>query len=111
MKVRVELEVGAQELREFLGLPDVSGLQQDAIEALAKRLRSGAASSMDALAVLKSFVPEGLFSLTEWQRVIGRALQTGEPVSVEATVQTAPPGRTRRPGGAKKKRGPRKRAS
>jgi hypothetical protein len=110
MKVRVELEVGAQELREFLGLPDVSGLQKDAIEALARRLRSGASSSMDALTVLKSFVPEGLFSLTEWQRLIGRALQTGEPVKVEATLEAPRAGGGRRPGAAKK-RGPRKRAS
>ena len=32
MKIRVEVEVEPTELREFLGLPDVSSLQQDALD-------------------------------------------------------------------------------
>ncbi|MDX1267103.1 MAG: DUF6489 family protein [Oceanisphaera sp.] len=32
MKIRVEVEVEPTELREFLGLPDVSGLQQEALD-------------------------------------------------------------------------------
>jgi hypothetical protein len=86
MKVRVEIEVGPTELREFLGLPDVATVQQEALDALVKKLRSGAASGSDAIAILRGMVPEGLTSVSEWQRLISRALQTGRPVSVEATV-------------------------
>jgi hypothetical protein len=87
LKIRIEVEVGPTELREFLGLPDVAGIQQEALEVLVRKLRSGAATGSDAIAVLRGMVPEGLTSLTEWQRLIGRALQTGRPVSVEATVE------------------------
>lgn len=86
MKIRIEVEVGPTELREFLGLPDVAGIQQEALEAVAHKLRSGAASGSDALAILRGMVPEGLLSLAEWQRLIGRALQTGRPVTVETSL-------------------------
>lgn len=110
MKVRLEFEVGAQELREFLGLPDVSHLQQEAVDTLVRKLRSGAAGGLDALAVLKSFVPAELFSLNEWQRLIGRALSSGEGLRVE-TETTVRPAKKARGAAARKKRGPRKGAS
>ena len=69
MKIRVEVEVGPKELREFLGLPDVSGLQQDAIEALSKKLASSK-DSLDPLALLRGLVPSGLLSIDEWQRML-----------------------------------------
>lgn len=111
MKIRIEVEVGPTELREFLGLPDVAGIQQEALEAVAHKLRSGAASGSDALAILRGLVPEGLMSLTEWQRLIGRAMQTGRPVTVETSVT---PGKNkatarRAPARGKKKSATRKR--
>jgi hypothetical protein len=111
MKIRIEMEVGPQELREFLGLPDVSHLQQEALEAVAKRVRTGAASGADAMALLKSFVPEGLFSIGEWQRLALKALQTGEGMHVETTVEPSRPSASRKKTPAKKKRGPARRAS
>ena len=74
MKIRVEVEVGPKELREFLGLPDVSGLQQDAIEALSKKLASSK-ESLDPLALLRGLVPSGLLSIDEWQRLLLKAAQ------------------------------------
>lgn len=74
MKIRVEVEVGPKELREFLGLPDVSGLQQDAIEALSKKLASSK-ESLDPLALLRGIVPSGLLSIDEWQRMLLTAAQ------------------------------------
>ena len=72
MKIRVEVEVGPKELREFLGLPDVSGLQQDAIAALSKKLASSK-ESLDPLALLRGLVPSGLLSIDEWQRLLLKA--------------------------------------
>jgi hypothetical protein len=86
MKIRIEVEVGPTELREFLGLPDVAGVQQEALDALVHKLRSGAASGSDAIAILRGMMPESLTSLGDWQRLIARALQTGRPVTVETTV-------------------------
>ena len=115
MKIRVEVEVGPTELREFLGLPDVASVQQEALDAVVHKLRSGAASGADAIALLRGMMPEGLTSISEWQRLIGRALQTGRPVTIETTVTpksddsgaSAP----RRASAGRKKRTARKKAS
>jgi hypothetical protein len=115
MKIRIEVEVGPTELREFLGLPDVAGVQQEALDALTRKLRSGAASGADAVAVLRGLVPEGLAALGDWQRLLTRALQTGRPVTVETTVtpkRDANAAATQRPGPTrKKKRTARKKSS
>lgn len=81
MKIRVEVDVKPTELREFLGLPDVKGVQQDALDAISRGLKRGT-SSIDPLAVLKGFVPAGLLSPDEWQRLLLKALETGEAVTV-----------------------------
>ncbi len=77
MKIRVEVEVEPTELREFLGLPDLSGLQEDAMDAISRRLRSGG-EGIDPMAILRGFVPSGLLSVEEWQRLLRRALESGE---------------------------------
>ena len=95
MKIRVEVDVGPKELREFLGLPDVSGLQEEAIRAVGRRLKTGA-EGFEPMAVLRGLVPTGLLSVEEWQRRLLKALERGEPVEVEKR----PPGksRSRKPG-------------
>jgi hypothetical protein len=105
MKIRVEVEVGPKELREFLGLPDVSGLQQDAIEALSKRLASSK-DSLDPLALLRGLVPSGLLSVDEWQRMIlkaarslaseGEALATGTVKAAQTRKKKTTSRKTRR---------------
>ena len=108
MKIRVDVEVGPTELREFLGLPDVASVQQEALDAVVKKLRSGAAGGADAVAILRGMLPEGLLSVGDWQRLIGRALQSGRPVSVEATVTPKRDAAPARAPARKKKRATRK---
>jgi hypothetical protein len=87
MKIKLEVDVEASEMREVLGLPDVAGLQNDVLEAMRSKLMS-AASAGDPFSMMKALVPTGLFSLTEWQSMLARALQEG---SAEMEVK---PGRT-----------------
>jgi hypothetical protein len=108
MKIRIELEVGPTELREFLGLPDVASVQQEALDAVVHKLRSGAATGSEAVAILRGMMPENLTSLGDWQRLLARALQTGRPVTVETTVtpskaSAADPKPRRAPAGRKKR--------
>ena len=79
MKIRVEVDVKPGELREFLGLPDVTGIQEEALDALTRGLKKGT-SGIDPVSVIKSFIPTGLLSPEEWQRMLVRALETGEAV-------------------------------
>lgn len=94
MKIRVEVDVKPAELREFLGLPDVTGVQKDALDAISRRLKQGS-SSMDPLAVLRGFLPSGLLSPEEWQRLLLKALETGEAMTVKRGA-TAKKSRSRR---------------
>ncbi|TAM12297.1 MAG: hypothetical protein EPN72_05580 [Nevskiaceae bacterium] len=51
MQVRIEIDVKPEELRRFLGLPDVAGLQDDFIEFMRERV--SAASEFDPAAFLR----------------------------------------------------------
>lgn len=42
MKIHIEIDVTPAELRHFLGLPDVAGLQEDMIEYVRGRVARGA---------------------------------------------------------------------
>jgi len=82
VKIRVEVDVKPTELREFLGLPDVTGIQKDALDALSRGLKRGT-SGIDPVAVLRGFLPSGLLSPDEWQRLLLKALDGGETVTVK----------------------------
>lgn len=51
MQIRIEIDVKPDELRRFLGLPDVAGLQEELIEFL--RDRFGAEGNLDAGLLLR----------------------------------------------------------
>jgi hypothetical protein len=59
-------------------------------------------------------MPENLTSLSDWQRLLARALQTGGPVTVETTVSPRRTGAadagTRRATAGRRKRAARKKA-
>ncbi|MDB5972384.1 MAG: hypothetical protein JWQ90_4834 [Hydrocarboniphaga sp.] len=53
MQIKIEIDVKPEELRRFLGLPDVAGLQDDVVRFLREKV--GAASeSFDPAAVLQA---------------------------------------------------------
>jgi hypothetical protein len=76
MKIKLEVDVEASEMRELIGLPDVTGLQTDVLQAVRNKVVS-AASSGDPLSLLKALVPPGLLSVADWQSMFTRALQEG----------------------------------
>ncbi len=78
MKIRIEVEVEPTELREFLGLPDISGLQEEIVDSVRSRVASGAAS-LDPKSLFKMFMPEGLVSVSDWQEMFKKAV--AEPPS------------------------------
>lgn len=44
MKIQIEIDLTPAELRQFLGLPDVAGLQEDMIDYVRRRVSDGAES-------------------------------------------------------------------
>ena len=52
MQIKIEIDVKPEELRRFLGLPDVSGIQDEIINFLREKV--GQASEFDAGGFVKS---------------------------------------------------------
>ncbi len=80
MQIRVEVEVTPEELRRFLGLPDVAGLQDDIITFL--RDKVGAASEFDASGFVKSNL-EALKNSEAWNKIVAK-VRVGETLVPEA---------------------------
>lgn len=100
MKINIEIDVTPAELRHFLGLPDVAGLQEDMIEYIRGRVAKGA----------EGFDPADLIrETTDWgnktlQRILAMAasrLNPEEDGDVEPDTRES--GRQRRGGGSRKR--------
>lgn len=68
MQIRIEIDVKPEELRRFLGLPDVAGLQEDLVNFLRDKL-GAAAETFDP----SSFVKDNLQTLRQsapWQLLV-----------------------------------------
>lgn len=80
MNIKIDIELTPQELRQFIGLPDVAGLQDDMIHFVRDKVSKGIDSvDVDSL-------KEGIQSSRAWKRlmsVIG-------PVEPEITVTPRP---------------------
>ena len=67
MKINIEIDCTPDEARTFLGLPDVSALQ----EALMKQVETQMASALKGMepeAMLKAWLPAGMEGLDQMQK-------------------------------------------
>lgn len=55
MKVKLEFEVSAKEIRQIIGLPDVEQLQREVIDAIRERMVAGV-EGFDPLSLMRSFI-------------------------------------------------------
>lgn len=87
MQIRVEIDVKPDELRRFLGLPDVSGLQEDIVAFL--RDKVGAASEFDATGFVKNNL-DTLRQSPAWKKIVARIRVSEEQAAAEAVPVKAP---------------------
>lgn len=89
MQIKIEIDVKPEELRRFLGLPDVAGLQEDLMSFVRDKL-GAAAGTLDP----SSFVKDNLQTLKSsapWQRLMSAtkvSVRAAEP-AVTGTVRRA----------------------
>jgi len=74
MKIKLDLDATPQELRAFLGLPDVQPLQQEMMEQVREKMMQGI-SGFDPATVMKPFLPEQLQSVESWQKFMWDAFR------------------------------------
>ena len=55
MKVKLEFDISAKEVRQVIGLPDVEQLQREVIEAIRERMVAGV-EGFDPLSLMRSFI-------------------------------------------------------
>ena len=68
MQIRIEIDVKPEELRRFLGLPDVAGLQEDLINFLRDKL-GAAAETLDPSSFVKDNI-QTLKASAPWQLLV-----------------------------------------
>ena len=67
MKFNIEVEMTPEELRRLMGLPDVSGIQEEMIDKVREKMAQGI-EGFDAVSLLKPYLPENLQALGSLQK-------------------------------------------
>jgi hypothetical protein len=78
MKIKFDIEVTPQELRAFLGLPDVEPLQQRLMEQIEEQMQAGTAG-FDPLSLMKPFLPGNLQTFDGMQKAFWDAVKASSP--------------------------------
>lgn len=94
MIIKIEIDVKPEELRSFLGLPDVVGIQEDFINYVRERITS--AEGFDASAFVRENVERGGRA---WQRVLSAAFARAAEEAEEEAEQAKSSRRRRKSGG------------
>lgn len=115
MQVRIEIDVKPEELRRFLGLPDVGGLQDDFIDYLREKV--GSAGEFDAPAFLRGNI-DTLRKSPALRRLLAAARMhvdededQGEASSSRSTARKSATGKRTSRGAAAAKKGGRGKSS
>lgn len=82
MQIKIEIDVKPEELRRFLGLPDVAGLQEDLVQFIRDKV-TAASETFDPAAFVRANV-EGLKKSPRLQRI-----WLGAAARVNAAAQAA----------------------
>jgi hypothetical protein len=74
MKVSLEFDISAKEVRQIIGLPDVDQLQREVIDAIRERMVSGV-EGFDPLSLMRSFfaVAQGFPGVDSLQKLLRAA--------------------------------------
>jgi hypothetical protein len=76
MKVKIDLECTPEEARTFFGLPDVQPMQQVMMQEMQDRLMS-AMRGTDAETLMKTWMPAGVASLEQMQKMFWQQFRPG----------------------------------
>ena len=85
MKINITVDATAQEMREFLGLPNVQPLQDEILEVIRDNMKKGV-TGFDALNLMKPLLPSQFQSMELFQKAFWDAFTKTGPASQEAVV-------------------------
>ena len=76
MKINVEIDVTPEELRTFLGLPDVKSLQDELLSKFHEQIQTGM-DGFDPVAMMQPFVAPNVGAMETMQRAFWQAFMNG----------------------------------
>ena len=82
MKINISIDASAEEMREFLGLPNIRPLQEDMLQAIRKNMQQGAAG-FDPLSLMKPLFPAQMQSMEMLQKSFWDAFNTTNTTETE----------------------------
>ncbi|MEZ5590947.1 MAG: DUF6489 family protein [Gammaproteobacteria bacterium] len=77
MKINISIDATAEEMREFLGLPNIRPLQEEMLQAIRQNMQQGAAG-FDPLSLMKPLFPAQMQSMEMLQKAFWEAFNTSE---------------------------------
>ena len=77
MKIRIDIDCTPDEARAFVGLPDVGPMQQAFVDEMHRRMGDTLAN-MDVEAIFKAWMPQGMASWEQWQKMWQNAATGGK---------------------------------
>jgi len=92
MKVDISIEATAQEMREFLGLPNIRPLQEEILQVISDNMRKGV-TGFDALSLMKPMMPAQFHSMEMLQKAFWDAFSKASS-NVKESEKEASSGKT-----------------
>ena len=96
MNIKIDIDITPEEARRFLGLPDVSGLQEDMMRYVREKFGQGA-EGFDPAAFLRETT---LGSTNAWQRLMTAALSRAQEAAEAYGAAASEPKRDHQAGSA-----------
>lgn len=84
MKINISIDATAEEMREFLGLPNIKPLQDEMMQSIQDNMQKGA-PGFDPVTLMKPLFPAQMQSMEMLQKAFWDALQTAGKESKSAT--------------------------
>lgn len=76
MKINMTVECTPQELRDFLGWPDVGPVQQEMLERVSKLMSEGG-TAIDPVSLMRPFLAPNTQAMEAMQNAFLQAMQSG----------------------------------
>ncbi len=86
MKITIDLDVTPEEMRRFLGLPDVQEFQKELLERAREQMEAGA-EGYDPMTLLKPYLP-GTGSVEQFQKLMLQFMGSYPGTDKKATTKT-----------------------
>ena len=91
MKISIDVEATPEELRRFIGLPELQPLQEEMLEAIRARMNEGR-DGYDPLTLMRPFLPAAYQNMDAMQKLFWEALRQGGKASSGTGEQQEPGG-------------------